>query len=187
MAVVARRLVARLLLLPHLLQALRRAEAAVGVPARDQPLGVLAVERGPLALGVGPVRTALVRSFVPVEAEPREDVDDPFGRALDKPVAVGVLDAEQERARLAFARCLPVGEEPVEERGPRRRRRGASRSGSARSGHARRRWTWLRKSGLKPAKEPSERVASETNWQIRVASINLFPHPTAQLLRKITY
>ena len=116
-AVVARRFLARRLLLSHLLQALGRAEAAVGVPARQQSRGVLPVEVGPLALPVGTERAADVRPLVPIEAEPAQDIDDPLLGSFDIAVAVGVLDAEQEGAVPSLAPGLPVRQQPVEERG----------------------------------------------------------------------
>ncbi len=116
-AVVARRFLARRLLLPHLLQPLGRAEAAVGVSALEQSRGVLPVEVGPLALPVGTERAAHVRPLVPVEAEPAQDIDDPLLGSFDVAVAVGVLDAEQEGAVPPLAPGLPVREQPVEERG----------------------------------------------------------------------
>ena len=97
-AVVAGRFLARGLLLAHLLQALRGAEAAVGVPGLEQSRGVLPVEIGPLALPVGTERTADVRPLVPIEAEPAQDIDDPLLGSFDVAVAVGVLDAEEEGA-----------------------------------------------------------------------------------------
>ena len=107
-AVVARRFLARRLLLPHLLQALRRAEAAVGMPARQQSRGVLPVEVGPLTLAIGTERAADVRPLVPIEAEPAQDIDDSLLGPFDVAVAIGVLDAEQEGALPSLARGLPV-------------------------------------------------------------------------------
>ena len=116
-AVVARRFLARGLLLPHLLQALGGAETAVGVPALEQSRGVLPVELGPLALPVGTERTADVRPLVPLEAEPAQDIDDPLLGSFDVAVAVGVLDAKEEGAVSPLAPRLPVRQQPVEERG----------------------------------------------------------------------
>ena len=70
------------------------------MPAFQQSRGVLPVELGPLALAVGTERAADVRSLVPVETEPAQDIDDPLLGAFDVAVAVGVLDAEEEGARL---------------------------------------------------------------------------------------
>src|SRR5918994_1233153 len=75
--------------------------------------GAVLVEGGALALDVGGVRPADIRALVPLDTEPAEGGHQLLGRARDKAVLVGVLDAEDERAALALARRLPVGEERV--------------------------------------------------------------------------
>src|SRR5690606_16381354 len=70
MAVIPRWQAALLQILTHLLEALRRAEAAVGVAAFDQPLRRLSVVMPALALNVGSVGTADVGPLVPLEPEP---------------------------------------------------------------------------------------------------------------------
>src|SRR5690606_23798694 len=112
-AIVTGRQLLALLLLAHLLQALRRAETAVSVTALDELLGDLLVLVPPLALDVGAIRAANVRSLVPVETEPAQALHQVIGRALDESLAVGVLDAEDDLAGLALTRGLPVGEEHV--------------------------------------------------------------------------
>src|SRR5690606_18535726 len=66
-----------------------------------------------LALDIRRVRAADVRPLIPLEPEPAEAVHQVLDRAFDESLAVGVLDAEDELARLALPRCLPVGEEDV--------------------------------------------------------------------------
>src|SRR5690606_35816218 len=111
--VVARWELVLLLLLADGLQALRGAETAVGVAILDQPLRDLGVAVLALALDIRRVRAADVRPLIPLEPEPAEAVHQVLDRAFDESLAVGVLDAEDELARLALARCLPVGEEHV--------------------------------------------------------------------------
>ncbi len=118
MAVITRGLFAHPLLLPHPLQALGRAEAAVGVAVLDQVIRVLAIEAGALALGVGTVGATAVRPLVPGQAEPVQRVENTLGRVLDESLLVGVLDPQHEGAVLSLPPHLPVGEEPVEERRP---------------------------------------------------------------------
>ena len=66
--------------------------------AGKQLFGVLAVDRGSLALAIRPVRAADVGPFVPIEAAPAQ-------RFEDRPLAlggaarsIGILDAQDELA-----------------------------------------------------------------------------------------
>ena len=68
-------------------------------------------DRAALGLAVRTVRPADVRPLVPVEPEPLERVEDVADVLLGGAVAVGVLDAEDERS------AVMAREEPVEERG----------------------------------------------------------------------
>ena len=63
-----------------------------------------------MALGA---RELADRLAVPVEAEPRQPVEDRVDRGLGRALAVGVLDAQQELA------AGVAGVEPVEQRGAR--------------------------------------------------------------------
>src|SRR5688500_1928888 len=78
---------------------------------------MLPVELGPLALAVRAARAANVRSFVPVQTEPAQDIGDPLLGPFDIAIAIGVLDAEEKRAVPARAPRLPVREQPVEKCG----------------------------------------------------------------------
>ena len=110
MAVVARRLLARLLGLAHLLQALGRAVAQVRFVRLDQCACVLLVYLQPLRLGVGRVRPADIGTFVPVEAQPAERLHLLLDAALHISCLVRVLDAEEELPSVV------AGEQPVEQR-----------------------------------------------------------------------
>ncbi len=67
----------------------------------------------PLALHVRGVRPSHIGSFVPLETEPLQAIHQSFRRALDEPLLVGVLDPEDEGARLPGALGLAVGEQHV--------------------------------------------------------------------------
>ena len=72
---------------------------------------ILLVDRPSFALVVGAVVAALMRSLVPVEAQPVEPVEDDFLGLLGVAGVVGVLDAEDKRAGVL------AGVDPVEEGG----------------------------------------------------------------------
>src|SRR5918997_1763289 len=57
------------------------------------------------------MQAADVRSLVPLETQPAEGLEDAGLRLTRGALAVGVLDAQDERA------VLPMREQPVEERG----------------------------------------------------------------------
>ena len=80
-------------------QPLAGAEAAVGRARLEQELDVLAVDRGALALAVGPVGTADVGPLVPGESEPAQGLEDHPPRLGGRARSVGVLDAQDELAR----------------------------------------------------------------------------------------
>ena len=102
------------------LELLGRAPAAVGEAARASSVWP--------GRGRASVRCALEEgALVPVEAEPAEAVEDGRDRLGRRALAVGVLDAQDERA------AVVAREEVVEERGARRRRCAETRSGSGRS------------------------------------------------------
>ena len=95
------------------LELLRRAETIVGVAAVEQPLGVLGIEGEALRLAVGPAVAAGVHALVPRQAEPPQVVLDRRFRGRRRSLAVGVLDAQDERA------AVVAGQQPVEQRGAR--------------------------------------------------------------------
>ena len=74
------------------------AEAAVGVSALHEQLGVLHVEPAPLGLDVGADRAADVGTLVVAEAALGQRAVDDVHRALDQAPLVGVLDAQYELA-----------------------------------------------------------------------------------------
>ena len=104
-AVVAHRPALETRLLAHLLELLRAGVAAVGAAGSEQLIGDLAMALGALKLAD--------RLAVPVEPEPFEPVENRVDRRLRRAFAVGVLDAQQERA------AEMLGVEPVEQRRPR--------------------------------------------------------------------
>ena len=95
-AIVARRLLAGLLRLPHLGQALRRTVALVRFVLCQQPVSVRLVQLEPLRLHVRPEGTADIRPFVPVQAEPAQGREERLDAAFDITLLVGVLDAQDE-------------------------------------------------------------------------------------------
>ena len=74
------------------------AEAAVGVAALHQKLGVFLVERAALGLDVRGDGTADVRALVMLEVALGHGLVDHVHRALDQTALVGVLDAQDELA-----------------------------------------------------------------------------------------
>ena len=89
-------------LLAHLLELLGAGVAAVGGAPGQHLVDHLAVARG--------ARELADRLAVPVEPEPFEAVEDRVDRGLGRALAVGVLDAQEERPAEA------PGVEPVEQR-----------------------------------------------------------------------
>ena len=116
-------------LLAALGQLLRRADAAVGVPGREQPLHRRVVALAPLALPQG--------ALVPVDAEPAQPVEQGLLELARRALAVGVLDAQDHPA------AVTAGEGPVEQRRARgahvQEPRGARRETRADEGHGGRR------------------------------------------------
>ena len=100
----------RLLLLAESLEPLAGAEARVGGAALDEEVGVLPVDLRALALAVGAVRAADVRTLVPAQAQPPQGVEDHRLAGEGAALAVGVLDPEDELP------AVPAGEGVVEER-----------------------------------------------------------------------
>ena len=88
-----------------------RAVVLVEMPGFLEAREILLVDRPPFALVVGAVVAALLRSLVPVEAQPVEPVEDDLLGLLSVAAVVGVLDAEDKRAGVL------AGVDPVEEGG----------------------------------------------------------------------
>src|SRR5919201_3341208 len=99
-AVVARELVAFFLLAAHRVETLLRAEARVGVAARHERVGVFAIERQPLGLGIRREGTALARSLVPPDPKPMQSVVDRLDRTGNETLLIGVLDAKYQRSTI---------------------------------------------------------------------------------------
>ena len=97
--------------LPLLLDRLGRAVAIVGAPLCYQAIRHRAIPIEPLGLKVRRVRSADVRSFVPIEPEPAQPVEDAGHHFPRRPAGIGVFDAQHERP------AMTPGVEPVEERG----------------------------------------------------------------------
>ena len=91
------------------LQLFGRAVAAIGLAVLEQARRLFLVDVEPVRLAVGLVRTAFVGALVPMEAEPREALEDE--ELVLGPVAlqVGVVDTEHERA-VVLARVQHVVE-----------------------------------------------------------------------------
>jgi hypothetical protein len=129
--------VARLERSPLRVELLLGTEAAIGLARRDQPVGVLAIQREALHLRVRPVLAAHAGSFVPGEAQPLHRIEDDALALQRAALLVRVLDAQDEDA-VGLSRP-----QPVEERGAHtadvevpRRRRGEANAGDRR-GHCR--------------------------------------------------
>ena len=95
------------------LELLGGAVAGIGVPGLDKPARDVGVDVHALGLAVGAVGSADLGTFVPVQAQPAQGVEQHEVGVLGVALGVGVLDAEDEGA--AVVAC----EGPVEERGAR--------------------------------------------------------------------
>jgi len=115
--IVPRRFFLGLLLFAKRLKTFRCAETTIGGAAFDKVHSRLLIELGPLALDVGRVWSPDIRSLVPMDSEPVENIQNALGRPFDKAAPVCVLDPEDQRTIFALSRCLPIGDEPVEEGG----------------------------------------------------------------------
>src|SRR5271157_134931 len=93
------------------LQFFLRTETEICFAFTQQPLGMFAIEIETLALTIWRVRSADVRAFVPVKAEPLQVFQKLSFETLFAALDVGVLDAQDHDAAL-----LPR-EQPVEKRG----------------------------------------------------------------------
>ena len=82
---------------------------AVGAATVEQHVDGGAVAIAPLGLEVRRARTPHLRPLVPVDAEPAEPVEDRRERLRNVPLAVSVVDPEDELP------AVPTGEQPVEQ------------------------------------------------------------------------
>ena len=101
--VVAGLLAARALGGAHRVELLLAAVATIRLALAQQPLDVLLVQRQPFGLKPG--------TFVGIEPEPPEPVEDCVDRRPGRSLAIGVLDPEHEGAAMA------AREQPAEQRG----------------------------------------------------------------------
>ena len=79
-----------------------------GLAAVDEATGRGAVLLEPLRLEIRRVRPVDVRSFVPIEPEPAQSIENASDHLVRRALDVGVLDAKNEDAAMA------AGIEPVE-------------------------------------------------------------------------
>ena len=112
-AIVARRLLAPLLLSADFCQPLRRAEALIRVTLLDELAGVSLVVLQPLGLDVRPVVAAGLRPFVPLQPQPAQAAEDRLQRPRIVARLVGVFDAQNEHA-IRVARVEPVEQRRAE-------------------------------------------------------------------------
>ncbi len=97
-AVVMRDLLAALLLLAHLCQAVGRAKAVVGGALLDQLAAIVGIDLLALALAVGSIRTPDIGTFVPVQPQPVQTVVNLLFRTFHQAFAVGILNTQDELA-----------------------------------------------------------------------------------------
>ena len=100
-------------LLAHGRQFFRRLEGIIGLAGFEELTCVVLVGRQPLALEIGSIRSADLRSFVPQQPQPTEVVENLAHRVLDVAGLVGVFNAQDERP------AVLAGEQPVEQHRPR--------------------------------------------------------------------
>src|SRR5690606_1952297 len=74
--VILGRLTPGLLLATHLVQFFGRSKTIKGMTFGNQLFSVLAVDTHPLALTIGAMRAADIRTFVPLQAKPAQTVED---------------------------------------------------------------------------------------------------------------
>jgi len=99
--------------LPHGVELFARLHGVVGLAGVEQPAGVLVIQLAALRLVVGPVRSADLRTLVPLQSEPAQVFEQLLVRRLDVAGLVGVLDAQHEFP------AQPLGQQVVEQRRPR--------------------------------------------------------------------
>src|SRR5487761_2229426 len=122
MPVIARWRTPIALLLTHTLQALWRAEAAIGVTASDHLIRIAQVQVAALCLEVGAVRAANLRAFINLQPQPFESLDHRLDRAWYSSCGISILDAQQKlpaemaRQQPAKERCA-ISTDMLEARG----------------------------------------------------------------------
>jgi hypothetical protein len=91
-AVVAWRLLPFHLLLSHLLKTLRGAIAEIGIATFHQTFGYIPVYLQTLRLKIGAIIPSHTRTFVPVQTQPPETIEDGLGCPFNFSGDIGVLD-----------------------------------------------------------------------------------------------
>ena len=129
--VIAGRLATGHLFGAHLIQLLRRAKAIESVTGIDQFLGIARVDFATLALPIWAMRTTDIRTFVPLDSQPAQGIEDLLLGLTGRTQLIGVFDTQNE-----FAAVL-LGEAVVEQ----------SDVGGANMGVAGRRWRDARANG----------------------------------------
>src|SRR5579864_1321289 len=94
-----------------LFQVLLRAETEIRLALSQQPLRMFAIDFQPIGLSIGTVCAANIGTFVPIEPQPFQILEQRSLETRFTALNVGVLDAQHHRAAL-----LPR-KEPVEQRG----------------------------------------------------------------------
>ena len=102
------------------------AEAAVGVAARDEQLGVFFIESPPLGLDIRADRTADVRALVMRQAAGAHGAVNDIDRALHIAALIGVLDTQDElaagvpRDQIRIQRCAQIADVHIARRAGRK-------------------------------------------------------------------
>jgi hypothetical protein len=96
----------------HLLQALRRTVAIVGIPLRNKALSYVTVNIKALRLNIGGVFTPHLRSLIPVKTQPPQGIKDSLHRPLNLAGDIGILNADDE------ATAVVAGKQPVKQSRP---------------------------------------------------------------------
>jgi hypothetical protein len=110
--VITRRLLTPDLLGTHLLKALRRTVAIVGISLRNKALGYVTVNIKALRLNIGGVFTPHLRSLIPVKTQPPQAVKDSLHRPLNLAGDIGILNTDDE------ATAVVTSKEPVKQGRP---------------------------------------------------------------------
>jgi len=84
------------LTLADLFNVLGGAETIVGLPGRNKPFGMLAVDRKALRLNIGAEGSCLVRSLVVIDSRPVESFDQVLNGPLDLATLIRIFDAKYQ-------------------------------------------------------------------------------------------